>query len=699
MAEPPRADRTPSPRPPPVRPIEPTASREGDVTAGPPVPGHPDPATVEFQAPGRLAHYRVLRELGRGGMGCVLLAEDTRLQRQVALKVMLPSLARDAGAKERFLREARAAARVRHDNVVTIFQVDECDGVPFIALEFLHGSPLDKYLKDKGTPPLSVAVRIARDMADGLAAAHQQGLVHRDVKPANVWLEAPKGRAKLLDFGLARAEGDDAHLTQSGAIVGTPAFMAPEQARGEKVDGRGDLFSLGVVLYRLATGRQPFAGASMTAVLTAIAVDTPAPPRSLNPNIPGSLETIILRLLEKDPANRYATAKEVSGELVRVLKELSRPSRGEGAAVPSSSTPAAPAATATASRPPRKRRPVVLVGLALGVVAVGIVALQTALRVPDETGTVPEREAKQDRPAEISERPEEKPPLESKLEAKAPPETKPAANPPAYEPVTLAEREAKKLQADWAARLKVDVETTSPTGIVMVLIPPGGPALAKPYRLGKFEVTQAEWERVMGNNPSVFKEGNKAVEGLDTSRFPVENVSWLYSVEFCNQLSGREGLKPYYELKGNRRLDTWISDAEAKILGGPGYHLPTDAEWEHGCRAGSTTKYYFGDNDKELPRYAWFANNSGGRPHAVGELMPNAFGLYDMHGNVREWNEETVISDKTGLPARVSRGGFWGITADNCTVSHRHRPGPTYHYSLNGLRVARAVSDDARARK
>jgi serine/threonine protein kinase len=239
---------------PPKLPLEATASSAVEHTAG---LGAPAPAEDELsflETPqaqdelGRLAHYRVLKELGRGGMGCVLLAEDTKLQRHVALKVMLPRFARDARAKERFLREARAAARIKHDHVITIFQVDEANGVPFIALEFLEGAPLDKYLKNKGALPLALALRIAREMAEGLAAAHQQGLIHRDIKPGNVWLEAPKGRVKILDFGLARAAADDTHLTQSGAIVGTPAFMAPEQARGEKVDGRCDLFSLGVVL-------------------------------------------------------------------------------------------------------------------------------------------------------------------------------------------------------------------------------------------------------------------------------------------------------------------------------------------------------------------------------------------------------------------------------------------------------------------
>lgn len=280
--------------------------------------GGPSPETAPLPMDQQFGSYRVLKELGRGGMGVVLLAEDMPLQRQVALKIMLPRAARDAQAKERFLREARSAAKVRHDHVVTVYQVGEERGVPYIALEYLEGAPLDQYLKGKGALPLSMAVRLARETAEGLQAAHALGLIHRDIKPANIWLEAPKDRVKILDFGLARAEKENKQLTQSGIILGTPAFMAPEQGRGEAVDARSDLFSLGVVLYRLSTGKMPFDGSSMMAVMTALAVDAPTPPRALNSAIPKSLEAIIMRLLEKKPTNRYSSAQEVADELLRI---------------------------------------------------------------------------------------------------------------------------------------------------------------------------------------------------------------------------------------------------------------------------------------------------------------------------------------------------------------------------------------------
>jgi eukaryotic-like serine/threonine-protein kinase len=308
----------------------PSASRSGDTQHG----STGSPGTIEelpflspSQAPdelGRLGHYRVLKKLGRGGMGQVLLAEDTQLLRRVALKVMLPIFAADASAKDRFLREARAAAAVHHDHVVTIYQVGEENDVPFIAMQHLHGLPLDVYLRKVGDPGLPHALRIGREIAEGLAAAHAQGLIHRDIKPANIWLEAPAGRVKLLDFGLARQANTNVDLTGPGAPVGTPAYMSPEQARGERVDARADLFSLGCVLYRLCSGHPPFRGKTLTAVLTSLAVDNPPPVRKLNPAVPPALGTLIGRLLAKDPAARPQTAREV----VQALRDIERPTTG-----------------------------------------------------------------------------------------------------------------------------------------------------------------------------------------------------------------------------------------------------------------------------------------------------------------------------------------------------------------------------------
>jgi serine/threonine protein kinase len=306
------------------------AAGETEAPAG----GQPQRTTVvlDFLAPpqtveeiGRLAGFRVLRLLGRGGMGMVFLAEDTALRRRVALKVLSPDFARRPDAAERFLREARAAAALHHDHVITIYQVGEADSpagrVPFLAMELLEGASLEATLAE-GPVALAEAVRIGREIAEGLAAAHESGLIHRDVKPDNIWLETPRGRVKLLDFGLARAVQLESRLTEHGAVVGTPSYMAPEQAAGQPVDARADLFSLGCVLYRLCTGRLPFAGSDVMAVLSALATQEPVPVCEANPAVPAALADLIHRLLAKAPAGRPASARQVVALLDGIAPQL-----------------------------------------------------------------------------------------------------------------------------------------------------------------------------------------------------------------------------------------------------------------------------------------------------------------------------------------------------------------------------------------
>jgi predicted Ser/Thr protein kinase len=270
---------------------------------------------------GRLGPYRVLQVLGAGGMGVVFKAEDTQLQRVVALKVMKRELAASIAPRERFLREARAMAAVKHEHVATVYQVGEDRVVPFLAMELLEGETLESRLRHEGRLPVAEAVRVGREVATGLAAAHARGLIHRDVKPTNLWLEAPRGRVKILDFGLARVSQDDTGLTRAGQIVGTPAYMAPEQARGEAVDGRADLFSLGCVLYRALTGHSPFERPEPLAVLEALANSQPPPPCEANPDVPPALSDLVLRLLAKDPAQRPASAQAVAEALEAVERE------------------------------------------------------------------------------------------------------------------------------------------------------------------------------------------------------------------------------------------------------------------------------------------------------------------------------------------------------------------------------------------
>jgi serine/threonine protein kinase len=279
---------------------------------------------------GRLGPYRLLRALGQGGMGVVYKAEDTQLHRQVALKVLLPEHALNPVARQRFLREAQAAAAVEHEHIIPVYQVGEDRGLPYLAMPLLRGETLAERLKREPILSLGEVLQIGRQTAQGLAAAHQRGLIHRDIKPANIWLEqldaAGRFSVKILDFGLARPADwrADKPLTQLGFVLGTPGYMSPEQAAGEKIDCRSDLFSLGVLLYRMCTGEQPFAGATSVAVLSALALLQPCLPRDINPDIPEALQSLILRLLAKDPTERTPDGATVVEEVQRIESDVAQ---------------------------------------------------------------------------------------------------------------------------------------------------------------------------------------------------------------------------------------------------------------------------------------------------------------------------------------------------------------------------------------
>jgi WD40 repeat protein/serine/threonine protein kinase len=314
-----------------VPPRQPVAA----PTTGPYKPP-PDSEAYDFLAPpqapdeiGRLGPYRVLAVLGAGGMGVVFRAEDPQLARLVALKAMLPVSAGGERARQRFLREARAAAAIKHDHIVSIYQVGEDRGVPFLAMEFLEGESLEERLqRAKKLPPAEV-LRIGREIALGLAAAHKRDLIHRDIKPANIFLEGEEWRVKILDFGLARAAGEGGQLTQQGAIIGTPAFMAPEQGQGKSLDGRCDLFSLGCVLYRMASGQPAFRGSDIVSTLMAVATENPPPPRQLDPSLLPALSDLIMALLAKEPDDRPPTALAVAQVLEKVTRTEGRELRIE----------------------------------------------------------------------------------------------------------------------------------------------------------------------------------------------------------------------------------------------------------------------------------------------------------------------------------------------------------------------------------
>jgi formylglycine-generating enzyme required for sulfatase activity len=599
----------------------------------------------EPSALGRLGHYEVLEVVGRGGMGVVLRAFDQKLHRVVAIKAMAVELAASPAARQRFTREAKAAAAVRDDHVIDIYAVEDAGPVPYLVMEYVRGRSLQDRLNQAGPPELKEILRIGMQIALGLAAAHAQGLVHRDIKPANILLEDGVERVKITDFGLARAV-DDASLTQSGVIAGTPAYMSPEQADGRPVDHRSDLFSLASVLYALCTGRPPFRAGTTMGTLRRVCEDMPRPIQEINPEIPDYLAAIVAKLHAKDPAVRFQSAAEVAGLLSRHLADVAQPAR-------------APV-----------RRPAGKLWWHCGAVAgLVLLALAGGLGLTEATGVT--RLFPREGPA---------PP--------APEEGRPQPAP--REPAA------------------VEQEFRNSIGMTLRLIPAGefvmgspeteaGHAdeeyahrvrITRPFYLGAYEVTQEEFRRVTGGNPSWFSPtggGKDRVADLDTGRLPVDSVPWEDAVDFCRKLSERD------EEKQAGRV----------------YRLPTEAEWEYACRAGSGAAFHFGSSLSSAQ-----ANFDGRSPYGQAERGPylqrtspvgahaaNAWGLYDMHGNVWEWCQDGYAADsyregpvedprpREPGDLRVLRGGSWYSNGAACRAAFRNKLAPDSRSYYVGFRV------------
>ena len=257
----------------------------------------------------KLGKYEIVRELGKGGMGVVYQAKDARLGRKVALKTRSPELASNEDLLQRFYREAQSAGRLHHSNIVTIYDIDEVDGIPFIAMEYLEGEDLKKIIDEGRDLTLFKRLEIIVQASRGINYAHEHGVIHRDIKPGNIMV-LEDGLVKLVDFGIARV--GESTMTRTGMVMGSPLYMSPEQVRGEKIDARSDVFSLGVILYELPNGAKPFRGETMTALMLAIMQGEPAPPSSLDSKIPSAWDAIIPKALAKDADARYPTAKELA---------------------------------------------------------------------------------------------------------------------------------------------------------------------------------------------------------------------------------------------------------------------------------------------------------------------------------------------------------------------------------------------------
>jgi len=573
---------------------------------------------------GTLGPYRILQRVGRGGMGIVFRAFDPKLQRVVAVKVLAPEIAIDPTARLRFEREARTAAAVSHPHVVVIHAVDEAHNPPYLVMEFVQGKTLAEKLANQGMLSIKEILRIGAQIAEGLAAAHQQGLVHRDVKPANVLLENGVERVKVTDFGLARAV-DDVGMTRTGDLSGTPQFMSPEQASGARIDHRTDLFSLGAVLYSMCTGRPPFRADNPMAMLKRICEEIPRPIQHVNPDVPDWMCAIVDRLLAKSPADRFQTAAEVAALL---QKHLALVQAGPNIARPGLETQSWSALN-------RRRKwlwPVLAFGLLTGIgIVVWLVAERRQRNSPQSTlaDSVPETGEKG---------PDVWPPGGvAKTENTGPTSAEGSQPPDAFNGTKAGDRRE-------LTDLKIAFRWCPPGSFMM-----GGPeselgrgaevTLTRGYWMKETETTQSEWKRLMGSMPS--REMNKG----KGDRYPIYNVSLDDATKFCQKLTDTER-------KAGRLPSGWEC------------RLPTEAQWEYACRAGTTTDTAFGDKLSSTQ-----ANFNGDWPHkgapkgphhdkavAVGSYQPNSWGIFDMHGNVKEF---------TTTPGRV-RGGSWTDSGRNC---------------------------------
>jgi formylglycine-generating enzyme required for sulfatase activity/serine/threonine protein kinase len=671
-------------------------------------------------------------------MGEVYIAEDVRLGRKVALKTPRRSVLEEPQLLARFLREARASAGLRHHNICPVYEVNQVQGIHYIALAFIDGKPLSEMIGDpRWRSPREIAAAIRR-IALALDVAHAAGVVHRDLKPANVIIDAA-GEPIVMDFGLARQflSEDDSRFTQEGTILGTPAYMSPEQVRSEpeRVGPASDVYSLGVILFELLTGRLPFRGPLMSMLLE-VANDAKRPPRpsSIRPDIDRRLEAICLKMISKPVAGRYASMREV----VAALAEY----EAQPTARPGSHT-----ASGSRSRP-------LLAALAAAAIVLGVIVItirnrdgSTRTIEASDTSHVSierkEKAATPTLPASDTTTPEKpvanETPAVADTPASIPKPSRVVGAVPAAAVAPFDAVQARRHQEAWANHLNIPVHFTNSLGIKFVLIPPGEflmgtseeeirdvvlildendttkrraarselprhkVVLTRPFYLGTHEITQQQYQDLTGTNPSGYvttspdPDIRAKLGGRDTTKHPVDSISWRNAIDFCNRVSRRESLKPAY----------FRDDYKATVVNRLGYRLPTEAEWEFACRAGTTTAFWSGDDYEQLEKLEWTGANSGLRPHDVGELKPNPFGLYDMLGNVSEWVydawkedgyaafDKTPTDDPTGptdeVLHRCTRGGNFHFNVIQARSGARFVNDPGVGFVLGGIRLVLPV--------
>ncbi len=623
---------------------------------------------------GRLGHYEILEVLGQGGAGIVFKAHDPKLNRFVAVKVLAPQIAANPTARKRFLREAHATAAVSHPHVITIHAVDEHEQTPYLVMECIDGRTLEQKIRDEGALDVESVLRIGLQTAQGLAAAHAQGLIHRDTKPANILLENGIERVKITDFGLARAS-DDVQVTKTGFIGGTPQYMSPEQAQGHPLDHRSDLFSLGSVIYAMCAGRSPFRADSTIAVIRRVCDDTPRPLCQINSEVPPWLAQIIDKLLAKNPDDRFQSASELADLLARHLVAIQHPSKfgqpiadvqGDAVTPLPTEDVCVTAATETLEiRAPRSRRRIAYLATLFLFLVAGLAGLEiggvTQLRALLQRGSINDAEV---------------PPV---AEAKGTTTASPISNLPADSPplaiAPFDAPQAEEYQQACASHLGVPVGWKNSIGMGLRLIPPGtfetGGAgesnfpkrhitVTRAFYLGATEVTIGQFQifvEATGYETQADKEGGVPASPTrnlwhsppheSTDSHPVAGVSVADVEAFCRWLSQKE--------RGH-------------------YRLPTEAEWELAARAGTNTKHWYADTSSEHQTFAVFQDGDDSQPQPVGRKRANPYGLHDQYGNLWEWVSDWHAYRPAGEhvdpvgPAESE----WKVCAGGCYVDNEH---------------------------
>ena len=786
----------------------------------------PSPTEEENELRTTLAgKYEIIRKLGSGGMATVYLAREIALNREVAIKLLPRAFSRNADFVARFKNEAQVAANLEHPHIVRIYQISEEQGLVFFVMSYIPGGSVTDRIKKQDSIAIDDIVKWGIDVCSALSYGHEHGVIHRDLKPDNLMLDK-NDRIVVMDYGIARA-GEGSGLTQTGTVIGTPQYMSPEQARGSKLDARSDIYSMGIVLYQMATGDLPFQATDAASLMYMHVHELPEPPDARNADIPSWLRDIILKCLAKNPVDRFASTAELKAALseryapkltTTPLAEKDRKQKRFRLAVAAAAVVIIAAlaggyfwwqsgqkqlaeqqrieaqqaeqqriaereAAETADRDDRAYEQALSVNTAesyntyLVVYPEGrhvdeakakIAELEqqaASAREQQQTALRESQEAQRQREAEAAAEQRQREQEEQNRRDDTAYQSAEMANTvqaygiylknyPNGRHVAEAQQKLAALDAAEAARLKQEAEeaakkddqayqvaanenTKSSFNTYLISFPngrhredaqakitafeqreaeaekvriamsqlsirlvdiPGGSFIMgsekgggdeKPtrtvtlagFQMSSTEITQAQYVAVMDDNPSYFK--------LDDN-CPVERVTWKDAAAFCNKLSEKAGLESCYN------LSTGACD-----FGKNGFRLPTEAEWEYACRAESGLEYNSGDGESALDRVGWYERNSMEKTHPAGQKTPNAWGLYDMHGNVWEWCNDRYAKnayESGGAqnpkgPAsgseRVVRGGSWLDNPSNCRSAKRRSFDPEKNYSDIGFRVVR----------